>query len=238
MGILNYEFTGETKKIQHSSIKENRLITLHRIVAINDLKQHLVKKGDLGGWIEKESNLQGNAWVGNEAMVFDNAMVFGNAIVYEDATVYGDSKIYGKAKVYGNSFIRDKATVCGESSVTGISFISDFSKIDGCAYCKNCSINGNSYIFGKSNLNGNVQTFGYAYIGSDNDFCVLSKFGSVNRDITFFRNINKKIFVNCGCFQGTLDEFVQQVKKTHRRTKYEKEYLTMVELIKIKFNTD
>lgn len=51
MSILNYEFTGETKKIQHSNINEYKEITLHRIIAIKDLKQHLVKKGDLGGWI-------------------------------------------------------------------------------------------------------------------------------------------------------------------------------------------
>lgn len=238
MSILNYEFTGETKKIQHSNVNKYKQIILHRIVATKDLPQHLVKKGDLGGWIEKESNLQCNAWVGDEAIVFDNAMVFGNAIVYENATVFGNSKVFGKARVHGNSFIQDKVNVCGEADVSGISFISDFSKIDGCAYCKNSFISGNSYIFGKSHINGNVKTFGYAYIGSDNDFCVLSKFGSVNRDITFFRNINKKIFVSCGCFEGTLEEFVVQVKKTHKGTKYEKEYLAMVKLIKIKFNVD
>ena len=46
-----------------------------------------VSKGDLGGYIEKESNLsmEGNAWV------YGNAQVSGDARVYGNARVYGDS---------------------------------------------------------------------------------------------------------------------------------------------------
>ena len=37
--------------------------TLFRIEATKDLEKHNVKKGDLGGYIEKTANLSGNAWV-------------------------------------------------------------------------------------------------------------------------------------------------------------------------------
>ena len=48
-----------------------------------------VNKGDLGGYIEKESNLsqEDNAWVSGDARVS------GNAWVYGDARVYGELKI-------------------------------------------------------------------------------------------------------------------------------------------------
>ena len=50
-----------------------------------------VKKGERGGWIEKESNLNnetdGNAWV------YGNAEVCGNAKVWGNAWVYGNAKI-------------------------------------------------------------------------------------------------------------------------------------------------
>ncbi len=39
-----------------------------------------VKKGELGGWIEKAENLSGDAWV------------------YCDAWVYGNAKVYDKAQ--------------------------------------------------------------------------------------------------------------------------------------------
>lgn len=56
-----YEFTGEIKKWIGR--------TLHRIRAVRDFGD--VKAGDLGGWIEKESNLShdGDAWVYGNAWV-------------------------------------------------------------------------------------------------------------------------------------------------------------------------
>ena len=63
-----------------------------------------VKAGDLGGYIEKEDNLEhsGDAWVS------------GNAEVYGNARVYGDACVSGNARVYGNA---DFATVHGFGSV-------------------------------------------------------------------------------------------------------------------------
>lgn len=52
-----------------------------------------VKAGELGGFVEKEENLNqdGNAWV------YGNARVYGNAWVYGDACVCGDAWVYGNA---------------------------------------------------------------------------------------------------------------------------------------------
>ena len=52
---------------------------LFRIEATKDLKKHNVKAGDIGGYIEKEENLSGNAWVCGNAKVYGNAEVWGNA---------------------------------------------------------------------------------------------------------------------------------------------------------------
>lgn len=58
-------------------IEENGT-TLYRIKALIDFGD--VKAGELGGYVEKETNLSqyGNAWV-YDAWVFDNAQVSGNA---------------------------------------------------------------------------------------------------------------------------------------------------------------
>ena len=76
-----YELTDETKGIGG--------ITLHRIRALMDISRYGVRAGDIGGWIEAESNLSqyGDAWVS------DDARVYGNAKVCDDARVYGDALV-------------------------------------------------------------------------------------------------------------------------------------------------
>ena len=80
--MKKYELTDDTVQIFGK--------TLHRIKALRDFGD--VKAGDLGGYIEIESNLShdGDAWV------------FGDARVYGDAWVSGDAWVYGDAKIYSN----------------------------------------------------------------------------------------------------------------------------------------
>lgn len=81
--MKKYELTGEVK------VKFG--VTFKRIRALIDFGN--VKKGELGGFIEKEENLshENNAWV------------YGNAEVSGDAEVSGNAKVSGNAWVYGNA---------------------------------------------------------------------------------------------------------------------------------------
>ena len=85
--------------------------TLYRIEALRDFCQ--VKKGDLGGWIEKEDNLsqRGTCWVFDDAMVFQNAKVTGNALICENAVVYGNAKVWGNSKVSGDTKVLDNTEI-------------------------------------------------------------------------------------------------------------------------------
>lgn len=76
-------------------------IKLFRIKAL--VKFGDVKKGELGGFVEKEENLEhyGNAWV------------YGDAQVYGYALVHGDEEVSGNAEVSGNQM---HATVKGFGS--------------------------------------------------------------------------------------------------------------------------
>ena len=78
-----------------------------------------VKEGDLGGFVEKESNIDddGNAWVSGNAQVFGNAKISGNAQVYGNACVAGSVQISENAQVYGNAWISGNAQVCGNACV-------------------------------------------------------------------------------------------------------------------------
>ena len=73
-----------------------KLFRIRALVKFGD-----VKAGDLGGYIEKEENLNqdGDAWVCGNAEVFGNAKVFGNAWVSGDAWVSGNAEVCGNARV-------------------------------------------------------------------------------------------------------------------------------------------
>jgi UDP-3-O-[3-hydroxymyristoyl] glucosamine N-acyltransferase len=120
---MKYEITAETK--YHGPV------TLHRIKALEDSDN--VKKGDLGGYIEKESNLDqaGRAWVSDDAKVYGNAWVSGNARISDMAEVYGNARISDMAEVYGNARISDMAEVYGNAQLSGQSRVSDDAKVFG-----------------------------------------------------------------------------------------------------------
>ena len=52
---------------------------------------------------------------------------------------------------------------------------------------------------------------------------------------TFFKTTTEEISVICGCFSANLEEFKKKVIETHGNNKFAKEYLAMIELVKIKF---
>ena len=77
-----------------TNISGTKLFRIKALVEFGD-----VEAGELGGYIEKEENLDhdGDAWV------YGNARVYGDAQVYGDARVCGDARVYGDAQVYGNA---------------------------------------------------------------------------------------------------------------------------------------
>ena len=100
---------------------------LFRIQAEIDIPRLGIKKGDLGGYIESEKNLNqssdaqvsGDAWVYGDARVSGNSLVSGNAWVYGNARVFGDARVYGDAQVFGNAWVYDNAQVFGDAQVYG-----------------------------------------------------------------------------------------------------------------------
>jgi len=110
-------------------------ITVYQIEALKDFLN--VKKGDLGGWIEKESNLsqQGDCWVSGDARVYGRAMVcdnaqvsgdawvYGRAMVCDNAQVSGDAWVYGRARVYGDAWVYGDARVSGNARVSGDAWV-------------------------------------------------------------------------------------------------------------------
>lgn len=108
--MKKYSLTCNTKQLNG--------VTLYQIKA--EMSFDCISKDDLGGYIEKESNLsqEGNAWVSDNASVSGNAWVCGDACVFGDARVSGNAWVYGDARVYGNSWVCGDARVFGDARLS------------------------------------------------------------------------------------------------------------------------
>ena len=66
------------------------------------------------------------------------------------------------------------------------------------------------------------------------DIFIAGPLGSRNSYTTFFHT-DKGIFVQCGCFRGTLEEFTAKVKETHNDNEHARNYLAIAEFVKQKY---
>jgi len=95
---------------------------------------------------------------------------------------------------------------------------------------------GNGGVCGDAGVYGNARVYGNAWVYGDAEVCWFSKFGSSNRTTTAFRNKDQGVTVVCGCFIGTIEEFAEKVKNTHKdNDRVLREYRAIIEVIKIKF---
>ena len=87
-------------------------IKLYRIRALKSFGD--VKKGDLGGYIESESNLshEGNCWVYDDVKVFGKDCICGDTMLYNKVRINGKARVFGDAEVFGKARISDNARVC------------------------------------------------------------------------------------------------------------------------------
>lgn len=153
--------------------------TVYRIKALQEFG--IVKKGELGGYIAKESNLsfkEGSmAWVGKEAVVMDDASVLNHAHVTDHAIVAGtttvkDSAIVGgSAEINGNCFIMKEAVVTGAAKLNGKVVVTDTAIV-----MEDVSLNGEIRVYGNATLSGDIEINEKADIGFDiedkNDFTI------------------------------------------------------------------
>ena len=97
----------------------------------------------------------------------------------------------------------------------------------------NLSQGGNAWVYGNAWVRGNAKVYGNAKVKGNADYLVIGPIGSRNDITTFFKTANNDIKVSCGCFTGTIEEFLEKVNETHGNNNYAKEYKTAVEIAKI-----
>lgn len=206
--------------------------TLYRIQATKNFSN--VKAGDLGGWVESESNLsqEGDCWISGNACVCENARVYENALVYGDVQVCGNTKVHGNSQVYGNSWIYENARVCGNAKVYGDTriygevWIYGKAKVYGKAIvCENANICKNAEVSGNAKISGNAVISKSAIVKNENDLICIFPIGNKNKPVTFYRT-KKGISVAYDYFNGSLDDFKQEVVEDY----FNKDYVEKLNL--------
>ena len=97
---------------------------VYQIEALRDFSD--VRKGELGGWVEKEANLSqiDDCWVYGDGAILQDAKVSGDAIVSESARVFETAEVFGKARVHGNAWVFQDAVIHGDADIGGKAEIS------------------------------------------------------------------------------------------------------------------
>ncbi len=205
------------KKKKYKLLKKDKIKydgkTLYRIKALKSFG--VIKKGTKGGYIENERNLSqnGNCWIMYLGRVYENARVFNDALVLE-------GKIHGNALIDCNALVDGRyCEICGKTHIT------DYSKV-----FNNAKISGNVCVRGSACITTNAKLL------TDDDYAIIQGFGRDNRITTFYRSRKGGIWVECGCFNGNLSEFRDQVKNTHKEgSQHRKEYLEIANLMERRF---
>ena len=210
-----YKLTEETINIGGTA--------LYRIEALRDFGD--VKKGDKGGFIEKEENLSQS----DDCWVYDNAMVYGNARVCENAVVCGYARVYDNARVYNNAVVGGKAVVYGNAVVDWYAVIYGNAEVyDNAVVGGNAEIRGNAVVYrnakvcddslvrDNAKVCGNAEVFGHAaicgdtLITSNSDYIVFKNWWSSGRYFTWTKSNN---MWKVGCFHGTGKELIEKAYK-------------------------
>ena len=234
--MKKYELTTETKVVYGH--------TLYRIRALVAFGN--VDTGELGGWIEKESNLaqDGNAWVYGDAEVYDNAWVYGDAEVYGNARVSGDAEVYGHARIYGDTKVSNHARIFGNARIYDNAEVYGYARVYGNAWVSgdawvygNAWVYDNAEVYGYARVYGNAWVSGDAWVYGNASIMTISHIGSRFGTTTFFALKNGKIGVQCGCFYGDIDQFAARVEQTHGDNQHGKAYKLAIELAKLRLQT-
>jgi len=183
---------------------------------------------------------------------FGHHCSFGQNCIFEHFSVFGDECVFWGLCEFGNNCTFNDHYDFGY----GCDFGYDCTFGNECDFGTNCTF-GNDCTFGNECHFANECQFSdgctlnvYCTFGEDCEFsegCKVEKnivlldflkfegFGSESRCTYFFKH-PEGIYVRCGCFAGTIEEFRNKVQKTHKSNNYAQGYLKIADLAEWQFN--
>ena len=120
----------------------------------------------------------------------------------------------------------------GAAWVTGKAWVTGAARVTGAAW-----VTGSAWVMGAARVTGNAWVRGNARVMKSSDCITIGAIGSRDDTTTFYRGTDGGIYVSCGCFSGSIDDFAVEVKQVHAGTKHERTYLLAIELAKAQIAT-
>lgn len=178
-------------------------VTLYRIRAVKDFTTSMgdVKAGALGGWVEKDDNLNhsGNCWIYDDAVVMGEGLVHRDGVVYSHAEVSAKASVGDRAQVGGNARVTGGSAIKGNTIVRGNAYVETDRALGGYGENQNIVVEGDTMIRGsvrvqgnvslvdKTLITGNVSINGTGIISNatiGNGFCINGQFVILGGEIT------------------------------------------------------
>lgn len=157
--------TTSNQKYEITEISHEKYPFLHRIRALRDVSAE-VRAGDLGGFVESESNLSfepdDTAWIFDDAIACNDAYVDKGAVLRGEAVVCGNAYISmgavlsGHARAEDNAYIRG-AVLSTSARASGFSMILNDKDTMGVPI-----LSGHCAVYGK--VSGDVRLTGSALV--------------------------------------------------------------------------
>ena len=139
----------------------------------------------------------------------------------------------GSAWVADSAVVMDEARVTGAARVTGNALVMDSARVTG-----NALVMDSARVMGKALVTDSARVMGKAMVTDSADYIAIGAIGSRDDTTTFYRGTDGGIYVSCGCFSGSIDDFAAKVKAVHAGTKHERTYLLAIELAKAQIATE
>ena len=173
--LLDFEVKGsledDTAIPKYELIETNRTFEerpLFRIRALADFGD--VKKGDFGGFVESERNLQndlskGTSWIYDDSIATGFSKVCQNAKLLGNSTLSGRAGISHRARIEGRSNISGLVEISGNNLIENTVFMEGKVKVrDNAAVCLKTIVRGRTLITDNAKVLGAGSIFGNAII--------------------------------------------------------------------------
>lgn len=154
------------------------------------------------------------AFIQHPENIGENVCITGYVWITGDVEISGSVAIFDNARISGNVRISEDAVISGYAEISGDARIS-----------------------GTVRISGNAVISGNAEITEISDFLTLGPAKSSRNFTTAHKDSVIGVRVNCGCFSGSVEEFISAIQKTHANNpEYLAQYMAFVHVIKIHFN--
>ena len=184
--------------------------TVHRLIALETFENGsvTVEKGTLGGWVQNVENIEGNAWVYDDAELLDNAKMTNYTSLRDESSMWDYSYIHDNARLFGKSSLHNFTSMWNDTSLWDTSVMRNTAIIVG-----SVTLRANAELVEYTYLNGNYNLGMGAYVTNELQVLSLDTYTSEGLNATLYPTRDNGYRVKMGCWLSTVDGLEELFKR-------------------------